>query len=37
MQKPSGYAGALHNTMVRGIERRKIFRNDADRDMTAKL
>ena len=24
--------GAVHHIMARGIERRKIFRNDADRD-----
>ena len=25
-------AGALHHIMVRGIERRKVFRDDTDRD-----
>jgi hypothetical protein len=27
-----GATGALHHVMVGGIERRKIFGNDADRD-----
>ncbi len=25
-------AGAIHHIIIRGIERKKIFRNDADRD-----
>jgi len=29
-------AGAPHHIIVRGIERRKIFREDADRDVFAK-
>ncbi|MEW6186621.1 MAG: transposase [Thermodesulfobacteriota bacterium] len=28
--------GALHHIMVRGIERRKIFENDTDRDQLVK-